>query len=168
VLALLALASCYPALAQARVCDAAEIQYGPCGTIPNSGVKGKHPNSGGGVKSKSTPDKPPQGGGEAESPGTGTENEDQGKHAGGAGPAGGGDGKGPGGGGSPGDGGSQGAQIGLGQGRAPGGGSAAAGHPTHGNGGSSPLVPVLIAVAVLAAISIGTVIYRQRRQIPVG
>jgi cobalamin biosynthesis Mg chelatase CobN len=31
-------------------------------------------------------------------------------------------------------------------------------------GGSSPLVPILIAVAVLAAISIGAVIYRQRRQ----
>jgi cobalamin biosynthesis Mg chelatase CobN len=30
--------------------------------------------------------------------------------------------------------------------------------------GSSPLVPILIAVAVLAAISIGTFYYRQRRQ----
>jgi len=29
--------------------------------------------------------------------------------------------------------------------------------------GSSPLVPILIAVAVLAAISVGTVLYRQRR-----
>ena len=28
---------------------------------------------------------------------------------------------------------------------------------------SSPLVPILIAVAVLAAISIGAVLYRQRR-----
>ena len=32
------------------------------------------------------------------------------------------------------------------------------------DGGSSPLVPILIAIAVLAAISIGAVIYRQRRQ----
>ena len=31
-------------------------------------------------------------------------------------------------------------------------------------GGSSPLVPILIAIAVLAAISIGAVVYRQRRQ----
>jgi cobalamin biosynthesis Mg chelatase CobN len=31
------------------------------------------------------------------------------------------------------------------------------------SGGSSPLVPILIAIAVLAAISIGAVIYRQRR-----
>lgn len=32
------------------------------------------------------------------------------------------------------------------------------------SGGSSPLVPILIAVAVLAAISIGYFVYRQRRQ----
>jgi cobalamin biosynthesis Mg chelatase CobN len=31
-------------------------------------------------------------------------------------------------------------------------------------GGSSPLLPILIAVAVLAAISIGAYVYRQRRQ----
>lgn len=35
---------------------------------------------------------------------------------------------------------------------------------SHSSGGSSPLVPILIAIAVLAAISIGAVIYRQRRQ----
>jgi cobalamin biosynthesis Mg chelatase CobN len=32
------------------------------------------------------------------------------------------------------------------------------------DGGSSPLVPILIAIAVLAAISVGAVMYRQRRQ----
>jgi hypothetical protein len=32
--------------------------------------------------------------------------------------------------------------------------------------GSSPLVPILIAIAVLAAISIGAYFYRQRRQDP--
>jgi cobalamin biosynthesis Mg chelatase CobN len=31
------------------------------------------------------------------------------------------------------------------------------------SGGSSPLVPILIAIAVLAAISIGVVLYRQRK-----
>jgi MYXO-CTERM domain-containing protein len=31
------------------------------------------------------------------------------------------------------------------------------------SGGSSPLVPILIAVAVLAAISVGAVLVRQRR-----
>jgi cobalamin biosynthesis Mg chelatase CobN len=34
---------------------------------------------------------------------------------------------------------------------------------TDSDGGSSPLVPILIAVAVLAAISIGYLVYRQRR-----
>ena len=38
--------------------------------------------------------------------------------------------------------------------------------PETDSGGSSPLVPILIAVAVLAAISIGYFIYRQRRQGP--
>ncbi len=32
------------------------------------------------------------------------------------------------------------------------------------DGGSSPLVPILIAIAVLAAISVGVVVMRQRRQ----
>jgi hypothetical protein len=36
-------------------------------------------------------------------------------------------------------------------------------HPTHGNGGSSPVLPILIAVAALAALSIGIVVHRQRR-----
>jgi hypothetical protein len=34
------------------------------------------------------------------------------------------------------------------------------------DGGSSPLVPILIAIAVLAAISVGAFLYRQRRQDP--
>lgn len=38
--------------------------------------------------------------------------------------------------------------------------------PTASDDGSSPLVPILIAVAVLAAISIGAYYYRQRRQGP--
>jgi hypothetical protein len=36
----------------------------------------------------------------------------------------------------------------------------------EGGGGSSPVVPILIAMAVLAALSIGTVLYRGRRQDP--
>ncbi len=35
---------------------------------------------------------------------------------------------------------------------------------SHGSGGASPLVPILIAILVLAAISIGAVMIRQRRQ----
>lgn len=34
------------------------------------------------------------------------------------------------------------------------------------DGGSSPLIPILIAVAILAAASIGYYVYRQRRQGP--
>lgn len=37
---------------------------------------------------------------------------------------------------------------------------------TGSGGGSSPLVPILIAVAVLSATSIGYFLYRQRRQGP--
>lgn len=32
------------------------------------------------------------------------------------------------------------------------------------DGGSSPLVPILVLIAVLAAVSLGAVLYRQRRQ----
>jgi cobalamin biosynthesis Mg chelatase CobN len=35
--------------------------------------------------------------------------------------------------------------------------------PTESNGGSSPLVPILIAIVALAAVSIGVYYYRQRR-----
>jgi len=38
----------------------------------------------------------------------------------------------------------------------------------EGSGSSSPLVPILIAIAALAAISIGVVLVRQRRQRPPG
>ena len=34
------------------------------------------------------------------------------------------------------------------------------------DGGSSPLIPILIAIAALAAISIGAVVFRQKRQSP--
>jgi hypothetical protein len=153
VLALLAFAG-GPTLAQAEVCDASCVQYhlGE-GGIPKSGAKEQHPNSQGGTKPESTPHKPHQGGGEAESPETGTEDEHQGKHAGGGGGSGGAGGNGPGkGGGSP---------------EAPtshhDGGSS-----SHLDGGSSPLIPVLIAIAVLAALSLALLAYWHRRRIPVG
>lgn len=42
-------------------------------------------------------------------------------------------------------------------------------HASHtDDGGSSPLVPILIAIAVLAAISVAVVMIRQRRQRPGG
>jgi cobalamin biosynthesis Mg chelatase CobN len=61
-----------------------------------------------------------------------------------------------------GGGGAGGAGDGLGNGqKVPGQQSGA--NVSHSSGGSSPVVPILIAVIVLAAISIGVVLYRQRK-----
>jgi hypothetical protein len=44
-------------------------------------------------------------------------------------------------------------------------GAQAKGTTSQGDGGgSSPLIPILIAILILAAISLGVVWYRQRRQ----
>lgn len=43
------------------------------------------------------------------------------------------------------------------------GGTQSGAGASHSSGGSSPVVPILIAVVVLAAISIGVVLYRQRK-----
>jgi hypothetical protein len=51
-------------------------------------------------------------------------------------------------------------ESGLSEGHRVGGPSSTA---SHDSGGSSPVVPILIAVVVLAAISIGVVLYRQRK-----
>lgn len=54
----------------------------------------------------------------------------------------------------------------VGNGKSLGAGPVQQGEPKSAStdtGGSSPLVPILIAVAVLAAISVGAVLYRQRR-----
>jgi cobalamin biosynthesis Mg chelatase CobN len=70
-----------------------------------------------------------------------------------------------GGGGNNPDGGSNGGQTesGLSNGK-PVGSETATGTPvSKSSGGSSPVVPILIAVVVLAAISIGVVLYRQRK-----
>ena len=119
-------------------------------------MKPQHPKPGGGRDARVTPGKPPAEAGEAQSPRT--EDESEGKHAGGAGGSDGNRGNEAGGG--------ERRTIGLSDEQALGGGSA----PTHGfvesGGGSSPVVPILVAVAVLAALSIGSVVYRQRRQIP--
>jgi hypothetical protein len=167
VLALLAFAG-GPALAQAEVCDASCIEYGGDGPIPHAGLHGQpqHPNSGGGRKAESTPNKPHQGGGGAESPEAETEDDNQGKHAGGGGGSGDAGGNTPGkGGGSP-----QAGEPGGGTGADRGGGDAGAAKApiSDPGGGSSPLIPVLIAIAVLAALSFAAVVYRHRRRIPVG
>lgn len=58
-----------------------------------------------------------------------------------------------------------GGKTGLSAGQKVTGSEAPVGHRSESSsgGGSSPLVPILIAVAVLAAISIGVVLYRQRK-----
>jgi hypothetical protein len=168
VLALLAFA-CVPALAQAECTDSSCKQYEV--EIPTSGGKEhkpQHSNSGGGTEptaNASTPNKPKSGGGGSENPETRPENEAEEKQAGVAGGGGGNGGNGPANnGGSPGGNGSNQAQTGLEGEKSLGSGTTPGQNASHSSGGSSPLVPILIAIAVLAAISIGAVIYRQRRQ----
>ncbi|HYC82557.1 MAG TPA: hypothetical protein VEB65_12265, partial [Solirubrobacterales bacterium] len=111
----------------------------------------------GGRESQTAPAKPGTGPEEAEtSPGEG---EPEGKHAEGPGGSGGAGSNGPGGGKG---------RIGIAQERALSGPAAPLAGFAQPGGGSSPLVPILVAVAVLAALSVGAVLYRQRRQIPVG
>ncbi len=43
-------------------------------------------------------------------------------------------------------------------------GPSSSGVKTSGTGGSSPVLPILVAIVVLAAISIGVVVYRERRR----
>jgi cobalamin biosynthesis Mg chelatase CobN len=156
VLALLALAS-FPVLAQAE--DSSSIQYQDAPpSIKVPGQKKSHPSEPGNPSSEAQ--------GEASSaPG-----------AGGTGPNGSGGGGGSssnnassgnpstGNGTTPGQAnsgnGSTAGQIGVGPGTATGSPTSS----TTSDGGSSPLVPILIAIAVLAAISVGAVLYRQRRQ----
>jgi hypothetical protein len=158
VLALLAFAGA-PALAQAEECDAACIQYWEPGVVPRGGVK--HPKSEGVTEQKVTPDQPRPDSGEAEPPESESAGESERKHAAGGGGGESRGGKGPGGGQAP---------IGVGGAQALGGGAGQGTAPTHlgGGGGSSPLLPVLAVVAALAALSFGAVIYRQRRDVPIG
>ena len=166
VLALVVFA-CLPALAQAECTDSSCAQYEV--EIPTAEGKTKKKDHQSEGQNEPTAEISNKGGGgkDGGSP-SGEENSEETEESkgGGAGP-----GKDNGGGnpgnknGSPGGGnptGNNGSES-LGQGQAVGG--TESGEPaSHSSGGSSPLVPILIAVAVLAAISIGAVIYRQRRQ----
>lgn len=159
VLALLALAF-IPALAQAECTDSSCAQYEV--EIPTAGGKDNK-----GQQSKPGTSEPARAshapGAKHSSPAGAGNSEEAEESKGGAGPANNGGGNNNGGGGesaSPG-GGAQ-TEAGL-SGEKP--LKTAQGEQTSGSsGGSSPLVPILIAIAVLAAISIGVVIYRQRRQ----
>lgn len=157
VLALLALA-CFPVLAQAE--SAAGVQYEdapPTIKVPGHKTKAHH-----------------------EEPGANTSNSQNG--VGGPGAGSGNSGGGKSGGSSGGPSGkssnpSTGKDAGTGQSNPGNGSSSAQKGDTQGvgsatgtpassksSGGSSPLVPILIAIALLAAISIGVVVMRQRRQ----
>jgi len=157
VLAVLAMA-CFPGLAAA---ENSGIQYGtdePVPTVPDqktnipskdSGDSDSANDSGPGATGSNTPGGASPGGGD----GTGTGSDagtGQGNQA-----TGGGDGKGANG--------SQPAGGDVGDAQSLQTTSSTVGDSDD---GSSPLVPILIAVAVLAAISIGAYYYRQRRQDP--
>lgn len=165
VLALVSLA-CVPALAQAECTDSSCAQYEV--EIPTAeGKKNKNKSDSTDTQKEPTADasKTPGGNAGAETPSGEDGSEESEEKQGGAVP-----GKDNGGpsdkGGQPGGGGNPTGKEGLESGQAVEGptqqGQAAS--AADDGGGSSPLVPILIAVAVLAAISIGAVIYRQRRQ----
>jgi cobalamin biosynthesis Mg chelatase CobN len=157
VLALLALAS-FPVLAQAE--DSAGVQYEdapPTITVP-------------GKTKKAHKSEPENGSSEADghastAPGAGGGSGPNGPGGKGGSPSNGSSGGNPstGGGSGPGQGSHGNGSTGAQQGSQP---ATASGKPaaTTSSGSSSPLVPILIAIAVLAAISIGAVLYRQRRQ----
>jgi cobalamin biosynthesis Mg chelatase CobN len=152
VLALLAL-GCFPVLAQA---DSSGIQYSDA------------PPTATGNNTIPTRSEPPAHSSKADGGDTAPDNAGSGASSGGKASAGGSSESGAASGAA--NGGGTGKQGNPGQGSA--GGSDNSANPAVGSGeaassqsddGSSPLVPVLIAIAVLAAISIGAVIMRRRR-----
>lgn len=154
MLALLALAS-FPALVQAR--EATGPQYET--DVPNlpeeqgsGGVGGHHNGSNGGGNEGAGASNSPEG----QHSGGGTTNPGADSHTGQRSQA------QEGSGGKPGSG-SHDAKAGLGEGRQVATPIENAASTSEGDS-SSPLVPILIAIAVLAAISIGAFYYRQRRQ----
>jgi hypothetical protein len=146
-MALLALGCCLPVLAQAESSARLEYQDAPP-TVPghtaaNDKESTAHKATAGGGS-----------GGDTGSPGGGSAKDGSSDKTAGAGDGGGGDQQG-----------SQGDRTG----KASGNGkqsahSDAKPSASEGEGGSSPLVPILIAIVVLAAISIGVVVMRQRRR----
>jgi cobalamin biosynthesis Mg chelatase CobN len=142
VLALLAF-GCFPVLAHA---DSSGLQYQDApptvtgGTVndgndPSAGSSGSSGSSGGGAEGGSAADGSSKGSsGAAKNGGNGSDKGSQGKDLEGS--------------------------VGGGQ---PLGSEAAPAASGEDDGGSSPLVPILIAILVLAAVSIGAVMYRRRR-----
>jgi cobalamin biosynthesis Mg chelatase CobN len=163
VLALLAFA-CLPALAQAECTDSSCKQYEV--EIPTSGGKEHKPKHQSEAQNEAPAEashapqgkhqKPPSSEGNSEESEESKTGATPGNNGGGHNDGGGQQANPPGGGGQGSEGISGEKQV---------GGGTTQGQPaSHSSGGSSPLVPILIAIAVLAAISIGALIYRQRRQ----
>jgi cobalamin biosynthesis Mg chelatase CobN len=160
VIALLALA-CFPVFAHAECVSSSCVQYTEA--IPNSeggnpSTPHKHPPiakaaDNGGASA------PTEKGGKSASDGEPNESAENGSSSkeGGVPATGNGGGTGQ---GSPGGSANHGSEPQVQQ-----GGQKAGTPASHSSGGSSsPLVPILIGIAVLAAISVGAVMYRQRRQ----
>jgi cobalamin biosynthesis Mg chelatase CobN len=153
--------ACLPALAQAE--ESGNIQYGVGGeipTVPNneSSPTGSGNPGGGNAPDGSTPDTPTSNapGGAGSGDGGGDSGKGDSAHQGQTNQgSGGGDGQAVD--GSKPAGGGQGRQRAI---------EVTPIEPTSStsDGDSSPLVPILIAIAVLAAISVGAFYYRQRRQ----
>lgn len=156
MLALLAL-GCFPVLAQA---DSSGIQYSD--SPPTATGNNEIPS-----QSKPSNESSKGSGGSASSSGADSSGSSRGGSAAGGSSSGSGGGSGTASDGGTGQQGSPGkgaynGSVGPGKATSPGAESSAA--EDDGGGGSSPLVPILIAIAVLAAISLGVVMLRQRRQ----
>lgn len=160
VLALLALA-CVPALAQAETVYETEKTNIPEESKPTHHKPKNNPETESSSATASNKGGGGPNGGNSNGSGSGNASE------GGASGAGDGGSKGQ---GNPGSGSSTQSGTGGNQGNTPAvEGNTEVGKPasaSHDSGSSSPLVPILIAIAVLAAISIGAVVYRQRRGRP--
>lgn len=156
VLALLAMA-CFPLAAQAEesVVPVYETEV-PSSTGPKKTPQVK--NDSGAESSQTGGATAPSGADESSGSGSGSSSEEE-SGAAGSGSGNGGPGQGSPGNGSKGDA----SQAGNQQSQGSQQGQQARAETSSGDS-SSPLVPILIAVAVLAAISIGAILYRQRRQ----
>jgi len=159
--------ACLPALAQAEDCtDSSCKQYEV--EIPTAGGKEKKskPQNEASKEAPAEASKAPEGKSENSPPSEGSSEEPEESKGTAPGNGGGGNNGPTDKGNSPGGNGSNQTSTGVGDEQSLGnpGGTSQGQNVSHSSGGSSPLVPILIAIAVLAAISIGAVIYRQRRQ----
>jgi len=159
VIALLALA-CFPVFAQAECVSSSCIQYTE--SIPKAESESppphkKHPPVAKAADKGGTPAPDGKAGAKGSDGEKGESQEEESSKEGGAPAAGNGGGTGQ---GNPGGS----ANSGSGAGVQHGGQNTGTPASQSSGGSSSPLVPILVGIAILAAISVGVVMYRQRRQ----